>query len=1054
MDSEPVVIEDDDGDAGAVVIVDDDVIITEQKPDSTIVIDDEPHMQINEAGTNNAGDKTKKVSEKESTDESSFRINLRNNNLMDNIINTCLNMQNGAGMSRVIHKTLIPLYRDSNPELKKSKALTNLLKRVHKMLLRDPNHKFLHIKTLCEELKSGRVRKKVPFVTLSTDLRDNKTQFNLSDSQTDMKSKTCDEPNKSNNVTVVEVEDQEEVQENIKAKKRKPNNKIRKTKPKRQRIMAQSKKSCNTDSKNVDVIELVDSDNECGNLSSSEATTSTQSDNSVTISPNSSTGEESNKENNESKKEIENNDNKPDNKPKAKNIESKKEIENNDNKPNAKNIESKKEIENNDNKPDNKPNAKNIESKLGPEINDVQNKMNTIVFIPFYSIPMINTPPIPSFTMQNQNMPINNCVPMIDKPVPKKYEISKTIAVIEYNASQNNNNNNLSSDDVDVEVLIPQTHIENQGKESDDTNKASNIIETNKNNKPARKQTIESTKKEKFQDIFSKSLKEIGITVDSNLMEKPLMQNCLSPKNQIENRNVEDYAVPKNQIEKRTVEDYSVPKNQNQNAIVQGHMVPKILIENGKVQNNMFYKNQMENEIDQDLLVPKNHKEISIQDVEPYDCNQSELIAYHERCIVSCKEALAKLEEQEVTTDDPKYSPYIQCAKLKESIVESYRTICAIKGNAAVVVKKCEIKLNVAQGHHPGPAKALQKFLNSTLGKDGSITFPDFEDVLQCVFTSNTEDQLGWSSSQVFKEARALFVQCGQALRKRRQKREYQDLMSLMRDKNLEDDDPAEKDPLLFAKLEQNKKIAKHNETEILNRYAAMESQRYHSHGGNSTVEFLCNEESSGSSADEDVTSPHRTETSKQDTPSTSTSTGDKIDMNCKKPSLDTILIEEPDNDSALMNPSQCSSVNRNITQPITEDNIESSKSTNVDSLASNETDKTVMSKDNNNCEKDNLSQENVCVNNIKEEKETIKINFSEPIDSISFMPNCSHSSTNTESIETNFKTQTTTIKPERLDVQAMLNERGGNFECTVFDIEDPFLVIEISSDDYSDDDL
>ncbi|KAF9421299.1 hypothetical protein HW555_002771 [Spodoptera exigua] len=1002
MDSEPVVIEDDDGDAGAVVIVDDDVIITEQKPDSTIVIDDEPHMQINEAGTNNAGDKTKKVSEKESTDESSFRINLRNNNLMDNIINTCLNMQNGAGMSRVIHKTLIPLYRDSNPELKKSKALTNLLKRVHKMLLRDPNHKFLHIKTLCEELKSGRVRKKVPFVTLSTDLRDNKTQFNLSDSQTDMKSKTCDEPNKSNNVTVVEVEDQEEVQENIKAKKRKPNNKIRKTKPKRQRIMAQSKKSCNTDSKNVDVIELVDSDNECGNLSSSEATTSTQSDNSVTISPNSSTGEESNKENNESKKEI----------------------ENNDNKPNAKNIESKKEIENNDNKPDNKPNAKNIESTIGPEINDVQNKMKTIVFIPFYSIPIIDTPPIPSFTMQNQNMPINNCVPMIDKPVPKKYEISKTIAVIEYNASQNNNNNNLSSDDVDVEVLIPQTHIENQGKESDDTNKASNIIETNKNNKPARKQNIESTKKEKFQDIFSKSLKEIGITLDSNPIEKSLVQ---------------DYAVSKTQIEKRTVEDYSVPKNQNQNAIVQGHMVPKILIENGKVQGNMFYKNQMENEIDQDLLVPKNHKEISIQDVEPYDCNQSELIAYHERCIVSCKEALAKLEEQEVTTDDPKFSPYIQCAKLKESIVESYRTICAIKGNAAVVVKKCEIKLNVAQGHHPGPAKALQKFLNSTLGKDGSITFPDFEDVLQCVFTSNTEDQLGWSSSQVFKEARALFVQCGQALRKRRQKREYQDLMSLMRDKNLEDDDPAEKDPLLFAK------------------YAAMESQRYHSHGGNSTVEFLCNEESSGSSTDEDVTSPHRTETSKQDTPSTSSSTEDKIDMNCRKPSLDTILIEETDNDSALMNPSQCSSVNSNITQPITEDNIESSKSTNVDSLASNEPDETVMSKDNNNCEKDNLSQENVCVNNIKEEKETIKINFSEPIDSISFMPNCSHSSTNTsntENIETNFKTQTTTIKPERLDVQAMLNERGGNFECTVFDIEDPFLVIEISSDDYSDDDL
>ena len=63
----------------------------------------------------------------------------------------------------------------------------------------------------------------------------------------------------------------------------------------------------------------------------------------------------------------------------------------------------------------------------------------------------------------------------------------------------------------------------------------------------------------------------------------------------------------------------------------------------------------------------------------------------------------------------------------------------------------------------------------------------------------------------------ALFRQCGQALRKQRQKREYKDLLSLIRNKE-ETDDPAEKDPLLLAKLEENKRIARAKEEEILDR--------------------------------------------------------------------------------------------------------------------------------------------------------------------------------------------------------------------------------------------
>lgn len=71
----------------------------------------------------------------------------------------------------------------------------------------------------------------------------------------------------------------------------------------------------------------------------------------------------------------------------------------------------------------------------------------------------------------------------------------------------------------------------------------------------------------------------------------------------------------------------------------------------------------------------------------------------------------------------------------------------------------------------------------------------------------------------------ALFRQCGQTLRKRRQQREYKDLLSLI--PNKEDiDDPAESDPILLAKLEENKRIAKAKEEEILNRWV-LHSHRF-----------------------------------------------------------------------------------------------------------------------------------------------------------------------------------------------------------------------------------
>ncbi|XP_022823037.1 uncharacterized protein LOC111354014 [Spodoptera litura] len=1047
MNSEPVVIEDDDLDNGTVVVIDDDVKIIEKKPASPIVIDDDPQAESNEVTyNNNAGTETNILSKNDSDAERTFRANLRNNNLMDIIIQTCMNMPNGAGMERVIQKTLVPLYRDSNPILKQSKTLTKLLKNMHKMLLRDPDHKFLHIKTLCEELKSGRMRKKVPFVTLATNLRDNNKFSDSTDTQTDMwHTGPSEETNTFNTVTEVEVvECEDDIQENPKPQKRKYNTRSRKRKSKTLTVKRR-KKISNTDNTKTDVIELDNSDNENDILNTSvEATGSVANEDCERTSPNPSTGEDSNKENNVSNQENDSNENGA-------------EKEHN---------ESKVEKESNGNKME----KENNQNKLEQENDKFVHKINTHFYIPF--IPIIQEPQLPvnSTSIQNQILTLNS---LIQNPVPKDNEISKTVAVIEYNASQNENNLRLEDD---IEVFIPQTHIQNQYKVSDDTPNSINLTETCSNNNTVINQYKGSTEFVRVQDIL----------IPTNPRENEIDQDLLVPRNLMENELVHDLLVPENPRENGTEQDHLVPKNPKENGMEQDHLVPKNPRENGIHPKLLVPRNQTENGIDQDLLVPKNHVEMIVSDDKPYD---PKIVAFYERCIASYKKELAELEELEVTTDSPKFSPYVLCGKLKEKIVDTYKKICEIKGSSATIAKRCEIRLNVAEGHHPGPAKQLERFLNSTIGDDGLVKFPDFEEVLQCVYTSNREDNLDWNSNQIFKEASALFVQCGQALRKRRQKREYQDLMSLLRDKDIEDDDPAEKDPLLLAKLEENKQIAKYKENEILNRFAAMENLRNPVHEGNGTVVFESDNDSSVSDECEDDILSNQIERNrnKQDTPSTVTGhANDKLNINCERPILlggdsgccqtnnnNSVMNASSYENSALLNYSSQSSLVDNIAQDLIIlrkiessspmlDNVGNSSPESTDDkhlpqntveiLDINVTDNEVC-KDNNNCKVDNIGKEKISRDNIKEEKETIKINFSEPIDSISFMPNCNNnSSTNTDFMESNIKIETT-VKLERLDIEAMLKERGDNFECTVFDIEDPFLVIEISSDEYSDED-
>ncbi|CAH2043289.1 unnamed protein product, partial [Iphiclides podalirius] len=180
------------------------------------------------------------------------------------------------------------------------------------------------------------------------------------------------------------------------------------------------------------------------------------------------------------------------------------------------------------------------------------------------------------------------------------------------------------------------------------------------------------------------------------------------------------------------------------------------------------------------------------------------------------------LNKQEVNADNHT-SPYIISEKYKANIVELYRKLCELTGMERTLVKRHEVRLKVNDGHPPGPVQRLESFLNNRIGSDGEPPFPDFNDVVQCVVTSNSVDELGWSTQQIMREATSLFTQCGRALQQRRQKREWRHLMSSVNREHF-DDDPAENDPELEAKLQANRRNAIKKEAEILDRFTMIQN--------------------------------------------------------------------------------------------------------------------------------------------------------------------------------------------------------------------------------------
>ncbi|KAM3959620.1 uncharacterized protein ACR2FA_006270 [Aphomia sociella] len=203
--------------------------------------------------------------------------------------------------------------------------------------------------------------------------------------------------------------------------------------------------------------------------------------------------------------------------------------------------------------------------------------------------------------------------------------------------------------------------------------------------------------------------------------------------------------------------------------------------------------------------------------VNEYDKKMQRIKAIEAR-IKMLKNIIEELEEKEVQ-DDTIASPYIQCDAMKSTIVKLYSELCSLTGDEAV--KRREVRFHLMNNRPQLPVRTLERLINENIGSDGNPHFPDFCDVIDCVYEANKTENLGWTTAQIMNEARALFTFCGRALQQNRQKREWRDMMSRVQYKL--EQDPADEDPVLLARLEENRRIAIKKEADILDRFVKLE---------------------------------------------------------------------------------------------------------------------------------------------------------------------------------------------------------------------------------------
>lgn len=141
----------------------------------TIDLDDVSFPQKCSLSNNNVIDLCNSVnrSKKESRIPSCLIGLYQDNALLAEFIEKCLDLENSEGMSRIINNTLMRLYSEMEQDYRQSRTFERTLLKATRCIDSDPDHKFLHLKNLCETMKLHKAKKRAKLITLATNLKSN-----------------------------------------------------------------------------------------------------------------------------------------------------------------------------------------------------------------------------------------------------------------------------------------------------------------------------------------------------------------------------------------------------------------------------------------------------------------------------------------------------------------------------------------------------------------------------------------------------------------------------------------------------------------------------------------------------------------------------------------------------------------------------------------------------------------------------------------------------------------------------------------------------------------
>ncbi|KAL0821536.1 hypothetical protein ABMA28_004992 [Loxostege sticticalis] len=441
--------------------------------------------------------------------------------------------------------------------------------------------------------------------------------------------------------------------------------------------------------------------------------------------------------------------------------------------------------------------------------------------------------------------------------------------------------------------------------------------------------------------------------------------------------------------------------------------------------------------------------------------------------ISACKDKITELEEQEVN-NDTMWSPYIQCEKYKSKIVQLYKELCKLTGERAV--KRREVRLRAANTRSQLCVDKLEQLINTNIGHDGLPHFPDFQDVLQCVRDANKEGMLGWNRNEVMREANTLFTYCGRALQESRMRREWRDMLSLVKSEQVED--PADNDPELMARLQANRQTAVKREKDLLDRYCEMsyllpseectkQNDIYSSDSENETENEVDKDITATKDTERSTTSQQNDNTSVKElsregnqvkaniTDKEPSRVGDQVKaMEALSQTLIKAVFAKPSANGLTNSYNDGSHIVRKRCTPI---KLEDNKTDKRAFMYSSKTSEVSSNNDPLNILNHNF---NLVTKVVLQRIELPKVgNVVKVGDGATNYPlvtdsNSVKKESDINEPDNNMNLVSEIKKEPCIDIQEELDKLGDNFTMTVIDIEDPFLLVEISSDSEDEDEL